>query len=62
VAIAIGNFVDPDFPVPTTELFTKDRHHWVPPVPGAAQVHDPLDGSMAPEEMVPTLRQDPATE
>ena len=62
VAIAMGNFVDPDFPVPTTELFTKDRHHWVPPLPGATQVHDPLDGSMAPEEMVPTLRQDAATE
>lgn len=62
VAIAIGNFVDPDFPMPTTELFTKYRHHWVPPVPGAAQVHDPLDGSMSPEEMVPTLRQDFATD
>lgn len=61
-AIAIGNFVDPDFPVPTTELFTKDRHHWVPPVTGATQVHDPLDGSMSPEEMVPTLRQDSTTE
>src|SRR3954465_12533255 len=35
VAIAVGNFVDADFPVPTTELFTKFRHHWVTPIAGA---------------------------
>jgi hypothetical protein len=61
-AIAIGNFVDSDFPMPTTELFTKDRHRWVPSVPGAVQINDPLDGSMSPEEMVPTLREDSATD
>lgn len=36
IAIAVGNFVDADFPKPTTELFTKYRHGWVSPVPGAA--------------------------
>jgi hypothetical protein len=35
--IAVGNFVDPGFPAPTVEYFTDTRHHWVPPVPGAAQ-------------------------
>jgi hypothetical protein len=39
-AIAVGNFVDPDFPMPTVEYFTSRRHHWVPPVPDAAQ--DPV--------------------
>jgi hypothetical protein len=36
-AISVGNFEDPDFPAPTTELHTTMRHHWVPPVPGAQQ-------------------------
>lgn len=36
-AITVGNFVDPDFPAPTTEMNTALRHAWVPPVPGAAQ-------------------------
>jgi hypothetical protein len=36
-ALAVGNFVDPDFPVPAVEMYTTTRHHWVPPVPGAAQ-------------------------
>jgi hypothetical protein len=35
--IAVGNFVDPDFPVPTIEAFTRLRHRWVPPVPDAVQ-------------------------
>lgn len=63
VAVAVGNFVDPDFPMPTTEFFTKFRHPWVPPVPGAIQLYDPLDGSVSLESMVPTFAQeDPATE
>ena len=62
VAVAVGNFVDTDFPEPTTELFTKYRHHWVPPVPGASQVHDPLDGSVPLESMLPSFGPNPAAE
>ena len=36
-AVAVGNFMDPDFPAPTLELNTRLRHHWVPPVPDAQQ-------------------------
>jgi hypothetical protein len=54
-AIAVGNFVDAEFPAPTTELFTKFRHRWVTPVPGAAQLRDPGDGSVSMETMVPSL-------
>jgi hypothetical protein len=36
-AIAVGNFVDPDFPEPAIEMHTAMRHHWVPPVPTAGQ-------------------------
>ena len=59
---AVGNFVDPGFPLPATELNTKDRHHWVVPVSGAVQVHDPLDGSMSLEAMVPSFGRDATTE
>jgi hypothetical protein len=59
VVIAVGNFDDPAFPTPTTELFTKLRHHWVQPVPGAAQHPDPLDGSVPLDSMVPSLGPDP---
>jgi hypothetical protein len=37
VAIAVGNFADPDFPAPTMELHAPLRHHWVRPVDGAEQ-------------------------
>jgi hypothetical protein len=37
-SIAVGNFVDPSFPRPTAEVFTDLRHHWVLPIPGAAQI------------------------
>ncbi len=37
-AIAVGNFVDPDFPAPVLEFHTELRHRWVPPVAGAEQV------------------------
>jgi hypothetical protein len=40
--IALGCFVDPVFPPPTTEFFAKFRHPWVPPIPGAAQINDPM--------------------
>ena len=33
--IAVGGFVDPDFPAPTLEVWTDLRHHWVAPIPGA---------------------------
>jgi hypothetical protein len=37
VAVAVGNFADPNFPTPTIELHTPHRHHWLPPVEGADQ-------------------------
>ena len=37
VSIAVGNFVDSEFPMPTVELSTNFRHHWVVPIPGAVQ-------------------------
>ena len=40
--IALGSFVDAVFPSPTTEFNTKFRHPWVPPIPGALQIDDPL--------------------
>jgi hypothetical protein len=40
--IALGSFVDPVFPPPTTEYFTSFRHPWVSPIPEAVQIHDPL--------------------
>src|SRR5438552_1506922 len=40
--IALGSFVDAVFPPPTTEFFTKFRHPWVPPIPDAVQIDDPL--------------------
>jgi len=40
LAVAVGNFVDPDFPAPTTEMHTRMRHRWVPPVPGAARFEE----------------------
>jgi hypothetical protein len=41
VGIAVGNFFDPGFPMPTVEYFPETRHHWIPPVPGAAQFPTP---------------------
>ncbi len=40
--IALGCFVDDVFPPPTDEFFTKFRHAWVAPVPGATQIYDPM--------------------
>jgi hypothetical protein len=34
--IAVGNFVDPQFPIPTMDVHTGLRHHWVAPVPEAS--------------------------
>jgi hypothetical protein len=36
--VAVGNFVDPEFPAPTVEYFIETRHHWLPPVVGAEQI------------------------
>jgi len=36
-AVPVGNFVDADFPAPTMEVHTADRHRWVPEIPGALQ-------------------------
>lgn len=36
-ALPVGNFVDADFPAPTMEAHTADRHRWVPEIPGAEQ-------------------------
>src|SRR5215208_6858270 len=44
--VALGSFVDAVFPPPTTEFFTRFRHPWVPPIPDAVQLYDPLDGSL----------------
>jgi hypothetical protein len=41
--IAVGSFVDPDFPPPTVEAWTELRHRWVAPIPDAvAYEHSPL--------------------
>jgi hypothetical protein len=37
MVVAVGNFADPDFPVPTAELHAPQRHPWVQPVEGAEQ-------------------------
>jgi hypothetical protein len=37
VGVAVGNFVDPDFALPTFETGTAFRHHWVALVPGTEQ-------------------------
>jgi len=37
LGIAVGGFVDPGFPPPSMEFHVARRHHWVPPVPSAAQ-------------------------
>jgi hypothetical protein len=29
VAVAIGNFADPNFPAPTIGVWEESRHHWV---------------------------------
>ena len=33
VAVSVGNFVDPEFPPPTSEVHTRWRHRWLPPLP-----------------------------
>jgi hypothetical protein len=37
IGIAIGNFVDPDFPPPAMEFYVGMRHHWLSPIPSAEQ-------------------------
>jgi hypothetical protein len=37
VAVGVGSFVDPGFPMPTIEISTTFRHGWLSPVPGADQ-------------------------
>jgi hypothetical protein len=37
IGIAVGNFVDRDFPVPMREYNTRMRHPWVSPVSSAEQ-------------------------
>jgi hypothetical protein len=37
MGIAVGNFVDPEFPAPTMEFYVGMRHHWLPPIPSAEQ-------------------------
>jgi hypothetical protein len=57
--IALGGFVDAVFPPPTTEFFTRFRHPWVPPIPDAVQIYDPLDGSLTLEAGLQGGRPDP---
>jgi hypothetical protein len=40
--VALGAFAEPYFPPPTAEFFTNSRHPWVPAIPGAQQIVDPL--------------------
>jgi hypothetical protein len=40
--VAVGCFVDQEFPRPQMEFFTEFRHPWVAPVPDAVQIHDPM--------------------
>jgi hypothetical protein len=35
VGISVGSFVDPEFPQPETEVWTKLRHRWVAPIADA---------------------------
>ena len=37
VAVAVGAFADAEFPAPTVELHTPQRHHWISSVEGADQ-------------------------
>jgi hypothetical protein len=41
-AVSLGAFTQEVFPPPATEFYTKHRHSWVPAVPGALQLRDPL--------------------
>jgi hypothetical protein len=31
VTVAVGNFADPDFPVPTVSVYEERKHSWVTP-------------------------------
>jgi hypothetical protein len=35
IGIAVGNFVDPDFPAPERELYARLRHCWMPQITSA---------------------------
>jgi hypothetical protein len=37
IGVAVGNFVDPEFPPPTREYYTTLRHRWMRPVSSADQ-------------------------
>ena len=45
VGIAVGNFVDPHFPSPMREYYTKLRHHWISPATTAQQFQTFPEGS-----------------
>jgi hypothetical protein len=36
VAVAVGNFANPDFPAPTIAVWEESRHHWVSLPPDTA--------------------------
>ena len=38
--VAVGSFVDPNFPPPESESWTSLRHRWVQPVPTAQQFEE----------------------
>ncbi len=48
VGIAVGNFVDPEFPAPRTETAIGTRHRWVPPIPSAEQLEGFPTGAGSP--------------
>ena len=49
--IAVGCFVDPDFPKPDLELYGRYRHHWIDALAGV----DGYDGMAPVERMAPKL-------
>ena len=55
-AVSLGAFTDEVFSAPTTEFFTKHRHSWVPAVPGAVQVSDPLGARVGSQRPTVSIR------
>jgi hypothetical protein len=35
IGIAVGNFVDPEFPPPASEYYAQPRHRWMPAISSA---------------------------
>jgi hypothetical protein len=48
LGVAVGCFVDAEFPPPDYDIQTNYRHHWVPKIPGAEEY-----GGFAPRGVFP---------